>query len=388
MKEICMKTAIINGRIITPLEEIESGTVLIDNGKITAVVRGRPRTGRDFKVIDAGGKIACPGFIDLHLQGGGGSDVIEGTPEAICRVARTHARYGTTLFLATTIARLKGGRACHLKAIAEMTGKETGGARIAGIHLEGPFISPVKKGMIRGDYIAKPDITELGKIIKLCNGTLKMMTVAPELKGSLPLIKRLRAEGIIPSLGHTDTSYEEAIAGIKAGISHATHFCNAMTGLHHRLPGAVGACFDTDVSVQLIADMVHVHPAVVRLILKVKGLDRVALITDAVLPLDMPDGVYDGYRQKITVKNGVVRGVGGVLAGSTLTLDRAVRNINALGVPLADAIKMATFIPARILGIGNRKGILKKGADADILIIDRKVSVSMVMVGGKIAWKT
>lgn len=383
-----MKTLIVNARVITPLETIAGGSVLVNGSFIESVSAAKPAVPPGCLVINAGGNILCPGFIDLHIQGGGGSDVIEATPEAVGQVARVHLKHGTTSFLATTIAAAREGKDSHLRALSELSRQVPGGGNVLGIHLEGPFISQVKKGMIRGDYISRPGMKELAKIIKACGGKLRMMTVAPEVKGNIAVIKELRSSGIIASLGHTDAGYEDAMAGIKAGITHATHFFNAMTGLHHRFPGAVGACFDSDVSVQLIADLVHVHPAVVKLTVRSKGPEKTALITDAVMAAEMPDGAYEGYGQKIFVKRGIVRGAGGVLAGSTLTQDRAVRNIVSLGFPAADAIRMATLTPAQVIGISGRKGIIKKGADADLIIIDNKINVRMVMVRGKVEWKS
>jgi len=381
-----MYKAIVNAGIITPLEEIPCGTVLIKDGRIERIIRGRQKSSLS-PFLDAKGKILCPGFIDLHLQGGGGADVIEGSPQAINSVSYTHAKYGTTSFLATTITTCKNGEFLHIAPILRMIEEGTEGAQILGIHLEGPFINPRRKGMIKKDYVRKPDLAELRKIIKTCRGKLRMLTIAPELKGSLQLIKELQRHGIIASIGHTDATYEEAMAGIRAGITHATHFFNAMSGLHHRLPGAAGACLDSELSVQIIADFVHIHPAVIRLVLKLKGVERVALITDAVMAADMPDGIYEAGGQRVRVKEGVCRGRGGILAGSTLTLNRAVRSIVSLGFSLADAIRMATLTPAKILGIENKKGIIKEGSDADLILIDKELNVYFTMVKGRIVWK-
>lgn len=385
---------IINAEIITPFEVIKKGAVLIEGRKIKKVIGNGEKIAGDTELIDAKGKVLCPGFIDLHLQGGDGADVIDGTYEAINCVSSMHAKYGTTSFLATTSTRpnksagFRSEKFLHLKPIVRAIERVTDGARILGIHLEGPFINPKRKGVIRRDYIIKSDIGELREIIKICEGNLRMMTIAPELNGNLALIKELSKNRIIASLGHTDATYDEAIKGIKSGISHATHMFNAMSGLYHRHPGSAGACLDSDISVQLIADLVHIHPAVIRLLLKVKGPDKVALITDAVMAAGMPDGIYKGCRQKIIVKNGVVRGEGGLLAGSTLTLNRAVRSIVSLGFPLQDAIRMVSSTPAKILKIENKKGSIKEGMDADLILIDDNINVHMTMVEGKIVWKS
>ena len=387
-----METAIINANIITPLEIIKKSAVLIDGGKIRKILKNGEKIPEGAELIDAKGKILCPGFIDLHLQGGGGADVIEDTFEAINCVSSTHMKYGTTSFLATTNTGLRrGGRSkneefLHLKPIVQAIKNGTDGAQILGIHIEGPFINPERKGMIRGDYVRKPDLQELRKIIKICGGKLKMMTIAPELRGNLVLIRELVKGGIIASLGHTNATYEEAMKGIEAGISHATHMFNAMSGLHHREPAAANACLDSNISIQLIADFVHVHPAVVKLVLKVKGPDKVALITDAIMAVGMPDGVYEASSQKINVKNGIARRKDGVLAGSTFPLNRMVRSMVSLGFSLQDAIKMASLTPAKILKMENKKGIIKEGMDADLILIDENINVYMAMIRGKVVW--
>lgn len=384
-------TAIVNAEIITPLEIIKNGMVLIEKGRIKKITRDIALPA-GVRLIDAERKILCPGFIDLHLQGGGGADVMDGTFEAINRVSVTHAKYGTTSFLATTSTglkrgiRLKNEEFMYLKPIVQAIKRGTDGARILGVHIEGPFINPRRKGMIKRDFVINPDVRKLRAIIETCEGRLSMMTIAPELEGSLALIKELVKKGIIASLGHTDATYDEATRGISAGINHVTHFFNAMSGLHHRQPGATGACFDSDVSVQLIADLVHVHPAVIKLIMKAKCPDKIALITDAIMAVDMPDGIYEGCRQRVIVKNGVVRGKGGLLAGSTLTMNRAIRSIVSLGFSLQDAIRMASLTPAKILKIENKKGIIKEGMDADLTLIDDDINVHMTMVEGRVVW--
>jgi N-acetylglucosamine-6-phosphate deacetylase len=255
-----------------------------------------------------------------------------------------------------------------------------------GIHLEGPFINPDRKGGIPEESIQKPNKKILDKIYTLSNNHLKMMTIAPELKNALPLIKDLVNHKIIASIGHTAASFDEAKRGFDTGISHTTHLFNQITPIHHRTPGAtLASLLDDRITVQVIADGIHLDWEIIKLIYKLKGPDRIALITDAVRPAGLPDGIYysQGHGRESIVKNGKVTRPDGTIAGSTLTMDRAVANaVNRAGIPFPEAVRMATLTPATILGLKTRIGSIAPNHDADLVILDTQYKVTQTIIKG------
>lgn len=379
-----------NARVFPPPKTARNAIILIENGKIKKVFAGRKHGYlRAAKTIDAKGRIVCPGFMDIHLQGAGGCDFLDGTPEAIEKISQTLASVGTTSYLATTV--FKNGSNNHISNIVKGCGLRVKdyGAECLGIHLEGPFVNKGKKGMIREDGIRGCSLSYLNKIIKLTDGKLKMMTIAPELKGAIGAIKKLRKEKIIASFGHSDASIEQAKEGIKAGITHATHIFNAMRSIHHRDPGPLPALLTDDkVSIQLIADGVHVHPEIIKLILKLKGVKNICLITDSMSSMGLRDGkyTYDGWNYES--KNGACRYRDGTLIGTALPLNKMVkRMMEFTGISLPDALKMVTINPAKVLGIDNRKGSIGEGKDADLVIMDKDLNVDMTIVGGEVVYR-
>lgn len=390
-----------NATLCTPFRVIKNSHLIIDGKKIKKILR-RPfgRIPPGAAVINAKDKIVCPGLIDVHLQGAGGYDFLDGTPEAIEKISRTLARFGTTSYLATTV--FKNGGNKHIENIitshksvrseaepprrGQVTSK---GAQCLGIHLEGPFINAKRKGMIRPDGIKKCSRGYLNKILKISSGKLRMMAVAPELGDAIGIIKELKNRGIVASVGHTDATYEETKRGIEAGARHVTHLFNAMSPIHQRAPGALGAVLmDDRVSVQLIADGVHVHPALIRLTIKLKGTKNIILITDSMSSQGLPDGryVYDGW--KYVSKAGACRYKDGTLIGTALPLNKIVQRFMKFGdVSLCEAVGAATINPAGVLGIDGRKGSIEEGKDADIAIMDRDFNAVMTVIDGEIVYR-
>jgi N-acetylglucosamine-6-phosphate deacetylase len=331
--------------------------------------------------------------VDVHIHGAGGHDVMEGNARALDRITSTIARHGTTSFVATTVT-APVEETCHsLEGIAryirahekldESPENNRLAAEILGIHLEGPFISKARRGVHPPDAIAKPSAEVLEKVLNASDGLVKIVTLAPELPGAIPLIESAVAAKIVVALGHTDADYDQSRAAIHAGARHAVHFYNAMRPFTHRDPGVVGAILtDPEVTAEVIADGVHVAGPAIQVLIGCKGFDAVLLASDAIAATGMPDGNYRLGNFEVTVKDGVARNAEGKLAGSTLTLDRALRNVVALGVPLKEAVRMATVLPARRLGLAGKKGIIAVGADADLVALTPDLRVAGVMTRG------
>lgn len=328
--------------------------------------------------------LIVPGFIDVHVHGGNGRDFMDGDPAAARDVTLCHARHGTTTMAATTLSASRADLENAVRAIADVASGDDNpeGSEIVAIHFEGPYINASKKGAQDRKSIRRPDIEELAALLALAPSLRWMMTIAPEAGGAIPLLQFFR-EKVLFSIGHTAATYAQANEAIEAGASHFTHLFNAMTPLHHRDPGVVGAALlSKSATVELIADGIHVHPAVLRL---VAGMlpDRVTLVTDAMRACCMPEGNYKLYEHDVVVKDGAARLADGTLAGSILTMSRAVQNMVELaGVPVDLALAFATTIPARVLGIESRKGKIEPGFDADLVVLGPKFEIERVLVRG------
>ena len=377
-------------RAFTPFEEIHDAVVVIRGSKIAAVgKRGEVDLPRGVSPIDARGRIMVPGFVDVHIHGAGGHDVMEGTQEALDMIAATVAAHGTTSLVATTVTASEKETCASVAGIShfilntsQYAARELS-AEILGIHFEGPFISPARRGVHPAKWIAAPSTETLAQLLKEARGTGQILTLAPELPGALDLIAAARKAGLVVSLGHTDATYEQAQAAIAAGATHAAHVFNAMRPFSHRGTGVIGAVLTSPkVSAELIADRVHVDEPAMRMLVDLKTPERVILVSDGMSATGMPDGKYQLGLFEVKVSGGVARNAEGKLAGSTLTLDCALRNMVALGVPLASALRMVTANPARQIGLGARKGVLTPGADADLVFLNEKLEVSGVMTRG------
>ena len=383
-------TAIYASRILTPQEELLDAVILVEGGRITAIGH-RDEVKIPEGAVDyvASGMTVVPGFVDVHIHGAGGHDVMEATPAALDCITSTVARHGTTSILATTVTAPVDETCKSLEGIAQYIRshehqENTGlAAEILGIHLEGPFISKTRRGVHPSDSITRPSIEILDKFRAASDGLISILTVAPEVSGALDLIRAAVTNGIVAAIGHTDADYEQARAAIQAGARHAVHFYNAMRPFSHRDPGVIGAVLtEPDVTAEIIADGVHVAGPAIQVLLGTKGFDTVLLASDGTAATGMPDGNFRLGNFEVTVKDGVCRNSEGKLAGSTLTLDRALRYIVSLGVPLIDALRMATILPARRLGLAGKKGIIAIGADADLVVLTPDLRVAGVMTRG------
>lgn len=378
---------ITNCRLFNSLQDKKTVAILVENGTITQIGKIEKGPSYDY-ILDAEERIVTPGFIDLHIQGAGGADVLDGTIESLQTISQTCARFGTTSFLATTVFKPNGDNS-HLALAAESVGCALAGANLLGIHLEGPFISLEKKGMILPERICAPSLQVYHEIQNIVKDSLKIITIAPELNGSLEIIRSLVNSRIIASFGHSNASYEETLKGIEAGISHVTHLFNAMPSLHHRAPGPLLAIFETDqLSLQIIPDGLHIHPRVLKFAFELIGENRCITITDGMQAMGLPDGmyIYDGIEYQS--KNGIARYHNDTLIGTTLGLIQLVLRLKEFTNCSFDvAIKTVTENPAKLLGMENRKGTITVGKDADLVILDRDYSVWSTIVAGRIVFQ-
>jgi len=376
-------TVAIKGDILTPHRLIPGGVVVVEGSKIREV---NPEDVEKGEVIDMTGCIVAPGFVDIHVHGGGGYDVMDPSPGALDGLSMFLAQGGVTSFLPTTYTAPRNAILEAARGVKGAMEKGTKGARVLGLHMEGPYISPERCGAQNRDHVRKPDIGELGEVDGESGGNLRVVTMAPEVEGALGAIAWLNSRGKTAAAGHTDATYEEAAAAFDAGMSHVSHLFNGMRPFHHREPGVVGAALgDERVTVELIADGFHVHPAALKMAVRLKGVESTALVSDSIAPAGMSDGEYDFGGLKISVREGRSLLDSGRLAGSTIRLCDAVRSMVELAdSSIAEAVEMATLIPARIAGVEDRKGSLVPGMDADITVLDRNFSVMLTMVEGRI----
>jgi len=380
-----MKVIVKNARIVNPLSETY-GSIEIENGIVRAVGQVDDSDAGEMG-IDAEGRLALPGFIDVHIQGAGGSDVLDAEADALNRISRVCTRFGVTGFLATTIYRPNGENK-HIPNVAECAKKDVEGAQILGIHIEGPFISKERRGMIHPSAVADPSISLFEKILEESQGELRMMTIAPELCGASSIIDRMLANRIIPSFGHSSANYEQALDAFKMGVSHVTHLFNAMQPMHHRSPGPIPAILEsTHVTAQIISDGIHIHPAMIRLVANNLNEERCMTITDGVRALGLPDGVYEYDEREFTASGGVARYYDGTLVGTTLGMNElGKRFLNFTGWGLKALVRITSWNPAKLLGLEKSKGTIETGKDGDIVILNNDLSVWMTLVKGRVVY--
>jgi N-acetylglucosamine-6-phosphate deacetylase len=376
------------GRAFTAGNELRDAGILIRDGVIESV---GPRSGIELpqgaKETIATDKIASPGFVDVHIHGAGGRDVMEGTQEALDAVSSMVGSHGTTAFVATTVTADPNAICKSSEGIAhyitQQHSRTRPGAEILGIHFEGPFISPVRRGVHPPEWIHLPSAEMLERFVTAAQGNALILTIAPELLGAMPCIDAAHKAGMVVGIGHTDATYEQARAALARGAHHAIHMYNAMRPFSHRDAGVIGAVLTSpEISAELIADGVHVDETAMKVLLQAKGSDGVILISDGISATGMPDGKYTLGGFEVTVSGGVCRNAEGNLAGSTLTLDRALRNIVKLGASVGGALKMLTFNPAKLLGIEHKKGVLHPNADADVILLNEGLEVTQVFARG------
>lgn len=381
-----------NGRVFTGRILIDDGIVVIRNGKVLDVFdkRGWTALPPHAYILDARGHIVSPGFIDIHTHGGGGYDASDATVEAISRIACTHNKFGTTSMLISICPDSMKTMCRQIEAVREyMQINPKTGARIIGIHMEGPFLNPERSGALNKRFFRQPSEEDLLRLVKVSGQTIRMMTIAPELKDSVKVIKTADSLGIKMAVGHSDASYQDMICAINAGINHTTHAFNALRETHHRDPGVMGTVLiNEEVTIEIIADNHHVHPAVLTLALMVKGTSKITLVTDSLKITGLKGKQFYHAGKLVRVVDGLAKLADWTIAGSIITMNVAVRNIlDTKRVPLTDAIKMATLNPSRVLGINDRKGKLLPGMDADIIIFDDNLDVKLSMVEGEIAYR-
>jgi N-acetylglucosamine-6-phosphate deacetylase len=376
------------GRAHTPAGELHDAGILVRDGVIEAVAPRHsltlPEGGQE---IVANDKIAAPGFVDVHIHGAAGHDVMEGTEEALRAIASSIGSHGTTSFVATTVTANPDAICKSSEGIARYIAvqheKSIRGAEVLGVHFEGPFISPIRRGVHPPEWLKLPSAELLEKFVAAAHGNALILTIAPELLGAMPCIDAARKSGMVVGIGHTDATYEQTRAGMARGAHHAIHTYNAMRPFSHRDAGVIGAVLTSpDITAELIADGVHVDETAMRLLLQAKGAGGVILISDGISATGMPDGNYQLGGFEVTVSGGICRNSEGKLAGSTLTLDRALRNIVRLGASLHDALQMLTLNPAKLLGIEHKKGVLRESADADIVLLNEALEITQVYARG------
>lgn len=390
-----MRQKLTNGIILTPFRSIKGGMVVIENGKILGIDEGNVEV-PDATEIDARGQYVAPGFIDIHVHGGGGFDFMDGTEEAFLKIAELHAQYGTTSLVPTTLTAEKEDLMQTLDIYENANRQNTKGANLLGIHLEGPYFALSQRGAQDPRYIRNPDPAEYEEILSYSSSIVRW-SAAPELEGAIAFGQRLRQKGILAAIAHTDAFYDDVLAAYENGYSLVTHLYSAMSGVTRknafRYAGVIESAFLLDLDVEIIGDGIHLPAPLLKLIYKIKGADRTALITDAMRGAGMPEGestlgsLKNGL--KVIIEDGVAKMPDRTsFAGSVATFDRLVRNmVNMADVSLLEAVRMASTTPARIMGVDHRKGSLAKGKDADIVIFDENINVGMTMVGGKVIYK-
>lgn len=370
-----------NGNVFNGYEFIGCKDILIEEGRIINI---DDKINSDYRKIDLKGYYICPGFIDIHIHGACGCDFTNADEDNLKKISSFLAVHGTTSFLATALtAGNEKIRAC-LKNIKEFQSIGYKGANVLGVHLEGPFINEKKKGGLNERYIQKPTIDNYRNIVCGYEGIIKTITLAPEVPGAYELIAYLRNEGVKISIGHSVATYDETIQAVECGVNRGTHIFNGMNALDHKEPGIVGGLLDSKgVFVEMIADLLHLHPAIVRLLINSKGIGRCITISDAVEPTGMEDGEYEIGGKMVIVKDGAARlKENAALCGSTITLDQGLKNIVAIGVELEDALKTVTSNPAKAIGVDGNKGEIKSGYDADIVVLNNNLEVAFTMING------
>lgn len=365
--------------VLLPEGRIERADVLVEGGRIAEVGAGLAAP-ESAQVVDLSGLTLAPGFIDVHVHGGGGHSLLAADSGEVSAHSEWVISRGVTSFLATVCALdAEHGIACA-EAAAEA---RCDGAQLLGVNFEGPFVSPQRRGALPSTWLAQPNRALLDRL--LASAPVRVMTIAPELDGGLELVTAAAATGVRVSVGHTDATYEIARRAFEAGAAHVTHAFNAMRPLHHREPGPIAAAIEASgVTVEVIADGVHLHPATVRLLVRALGRERACLVTDAVTPAGLGAGVFRIGDEEAVMKDGSIRLPDGTIAGSAATMDAVVRNAVEWGVAdAAGALEMASAVPAGAAGVGQRKGRIAAGYDADLVALSENFGVWGTWVGGR-----
>ena len=401
---------LVRGRVVTPEGVLSPGWIRVTGTRIDAIGPGQAppdrkadrKAGRDagLAAIDLDGHWVLPGFVDIHVHGGGGTSFTEGASDDARNAAEFHRRHGSTTLLASLVT----APLAELETRAALLAGLADEGVIAGLHLEGPFLSPVRRGAQDPRHMLAPDLAAFDRLRAAARGHLRVLTLAPELPGAIALVRAAARAGVTVAIGHTDATAEETSAAIDAGATHATHLFNGMRPPHHRDPGAVGALLDREeVTCEVITDGVHLHDMTIRLTARAAGPGRLVLITDAMAAAGMPDGSYQLGSMRVNVAGGTARLAGesaravltgwvahaggavqaGPIAGSTATMASVVRHALAAGLPVTEVAAAASTTPARVLGIGDRTGALHPGLAADLVVCDDDFRLRAVMQRGR-----
>lgn len=401
-------TVLKNARLITPVRIIKNGVLVIKDGKIADVgAQGEIVFPRNARVIDVEGRYVSPGFIDIHLHGGGGADTMDATEEAIEKISVAHAKGGSTSIVPTTITAPMEDIIRAIENIEIVRKKDLPGANVLGVHVEGPYFSPEQRGAQNPKFLKEPEPEEYLGLLDRYDCIIRV-SAAPEIRGGLELGQELRKRGILASIAHTNATYQDILRAIEAGYTHVTHMYSGMSGMKrinaYRVSGVIESTLLLDeLTTEIIADGHHLPPSLIKLILKAKGLDKVSIITDAMSAAGLGPGKYFLGGLDVVVEDDVAgefevpeeegNYVAKLLtrdafAGSVATMDKCVKNmVKLVGLSIQDAVKMATINPAKLIGVEDKKGSLVKGKDADIVIFDENINIIMTIVGGKIVYK-
>lgn len=383
-----MTVCLHNGTLLSGISVMENCAVLVHDGLIEDVFNEKRFAQKKFdssvKLIDVNGAYIAPGFIDTHIHGFGGFGTDDSSTESVLEMSKALAQYGVTAFNPTLYPSEPDTMVKTIKAVVAAMGHEEG-ARIMGLHLEGPFLSPLKLGVQRPETLSAVDLHLMERLWQAAEGHIVNMTVAPELKGMRDLALFCLKKNIVLQAGHTDAKYENMVEGMQAGILHSTHLFNAMSRLNHRNPNAAGAVLiHPEMSCEIIADGVHVHPDLIKLLARDKPIDKIVLITDALKPTEQKTGPFFANGEEVEFVDGCFhRKADGVIAGSALTMIRGVKNLVSFGFPVENAVRLATTNPAQVMQY-RKKGALIPGFDADITVFDKNYEILLTLVGGEL----
>ncbi len=398
-----------NARIITPMRLIDNGALIADDGKILAIgSKNEVKIPENARTIDVAGKYLAPGFIDIHVHGGGGADTMDATEEAIEKISVVHAKGGVTAIVLTTWTAPVEDIIMAVKFIESVRGKILSGAQVLGAHLEGPYLSLAQKGAQNPQFIKNPQPEEYLKLLDKYDCILRV-SVAPEIRGGLELGRELKKRGILASIAHTNATYQAILAAIEAGYTHVTHMYSGMSGLKrinsYRISGVIESTLLLDeLTTEIVSDGHHLPPSLMRLIMKAKGLDKVSVVTDAMSAAGLGPGKYSVGGLDVIVEANVAEEfeipeeegnyvakllTRDAFAASVATMDRCVRNmVKLVGLSIQDAVKMATINPAKVIGVDDKKGSLAEGKDADMVVFDDDMKIIMTVVGGRVVYET
>jgi N-acetylglucosamine-6-phosphate deacetylase len=384
-----MRLALFGGNLVTPFRVIKNGAVLVEDDMIVEVGKSSDvKIPEGYKVIDVSGKTVTPGFVDLLCHGGGGYGFADENDESIQKVSEYFASKGTTSILASLFAKPREKLLADLRRVADYI-ESNPRSNVKGVHMEGPYLNKQLKGAMNEEYLWTPSVESFEAMWEASKGWIKIMTIAPELPGAYEVMRAAAKKGVVLSIGHSTASYEQIEVAIDNGAAHVTHMFNAMKPLHHREPSiALAALLRNELKIELIADKLHVHPAVMELLLKLKGPNGIFLITDSIRAGGMHEGEYEFADQKIFMKEKKAYLPDGTLAGSTLTLNMAIKNmVTTANAKITDAVRMASLNGAKNIRAGLRKGILGVGKQADIVVMDDEFEVEMTVIKGDIVYQ-